>query len=348
MTSVALQGLVEYTCALLQGDLQPMPDLGLLMRVPQHSEDLSEQAVNPSQALAVVEAQAKPPVFFLMGPTASGKTALAIELVARLPLEIISVDSAMIYRGMDIGTAKPTPAELARAPHHLLDIRDPTDYYSAGAFVKDATRLIAEIQARGKQALLVGGTMLYFKALQAGLSPLPEQDPATRARLDERAASVGWPALHAELAGIDPEAAAKIKPTDSQRIQRALEVFYLSGKPLTAWHHEQTVPDLNAIALGFLPEDRQILHRRIETRVDAMLHAGWIDEVLALRQRYPLTAEMPAMRAVGYRQIFAMLEGQLSLAELRDRIVFATRQYAKRQITWLKVWPHLQVLEGVA
>lgn len=282
----------------------------------------------------------------LMGPTASGKTALAMEWVQQHPFEIVSVDSAMIYRDMNIGTAKPNASELAQAPHHLIDIRDPTEHYSVGEFLKDVSQLIAEIRARGKQPLLVGGTMLYFKALRDGLAVLPEQDPTLRAQIDREAAEGGWPALHQKLLAIDPVSAAKIKPNDSQRIERALEVFYLTGTPLSTLQQQTAHPDqgLPLTFFALLPTDRSVLHQRIMTRVDAMLTAGFIEEVAALREKYALTPDLPSMRAVGYRQIWEYLEGRLPKSELRDRIVFATRQYAKRQLTWLKSWPNLNVL----
>ncbi len=290
-----------------------------------------------------------PSVTCLMGPTASGKTALALEWVEKHSFEIVSVDSAMIYRGMDIGTAKPSKDELAQAPHHLLDIRDPTEHYSVGAFLTDVSRIIPEIRARGKQPLLVGGTMLYFKALRDGIAVLPEQDLALRAQIDDEAVELGWPAMHAKLKAIDPVSAAKIKPNDSQRIERALEVFYLTGTPLSTLHQQALChsreggnPIINSFAI--IPSDRSILHQRIITRVDAMLAAGFIDEVVALREQYALTPDLPSMRAVGYRQVWEYLEGRLPKAELRDRIVFATRQYAKRQLTWLRAWPNLTSL----
>ncbi len=287
-----------------------------------------------------------------MGPTASGKTALAMEWVQKNPFEIVSVDSAMIYRGMDIGTAKPSKDELAQAPHHLLDIRDPTEHYSVGAFLTDVSRIIAEIRARGKQPLLVGGTMLYFKALRDGIAVLPEQDLVLRAEIDREAEKLGWPAMHQALQAIDPVSAAKINPNDSQRIERALEVFYVTGTPLSTLHQQAPChsregrnPVIHTFAI--LPSDRSVLHQRIMTRVDAMLAAGFVDEVAALREQYVLTSDLPSMRAVGYRQVWEYLEGRLPKAELRDRVVFATRQYAKRQLTWLKTWPNLTILPMV-
>lgn len=279
----------------------------------------------------------------LMGPTASGKTALAIELVeAGLPLEIISVDSALIYRGMDIGTAKPTATELSRAPHHLIDIRNPTEHYSAGEFIEDVNVLIENIRARGKIPFLVGGTMLYFKALQQGMALLPKQNPALRAEIEHEAAQQGWPALHAELMRIDPVAAQKIKPTDAQRIQRALEVFRLTGEPLSSLQAKADHPKRVPIqAFAIIPEDRATLHQRIAERVSIMLQKGFIEEVIKLREQYPLNPHLPSMRAVGYRQIWQYLEGEMSQDELPERILFATRQYAKRQLTWLKRWENV-------
>lgn len=276
-----------------------------------------------------------------MGPTASGKTALAMDWVQQFPFEIVSVDSALIYRDMNIGTAKPIPAELARAPHHLINILDPTEHYSAGQFVKDAHTLIAAIQQRGHIPLLVGGTMLYFKALQQGIANLPEQNPSLRLQLDEKANQIGWPTMHAELMRIDPESAFKIKPTDRQRIQRGLEVFYLTGKTLSSFHSE-SAPLNDAkntyISLALFPKDRTLLHQRIAMRTTKMLQQGFIEEVCALREKYALTWTMPSMRAVGYRQVWQYLEGEISQAELPDKILFSTRQYAKRQLTWLKSW----------
>ena len=245
-----------------------------------------------------------PKAIFLMGPTASGKTAVAVELVERFPVEIISVDSALVYRHMDIGTAKPDTETLARAPHHLIDIIEPTESYSAAQFRQDALRLMAEITARGNVPLLVGGTMLYFKALREGLNDLPQADPAVRAGLDAEAAERGWAALHAELARIDPETAARLKPTDSQRIQRALEIFRVSGRPMSAWLAEagQGGVPYDIASLALVPGDRAVLHQRIAQRFDAMLDSGLIEEVKKLRERYALSLAMPSMRCVGYRR----------------------------------------------
>jgi len=282
-----------------------------------------------------------PKAICIAGPTASGKSALALALAEHLPVEIVSVDSALVYRGMDIGTAKPTAAERAAVPHHLIDIRDPRDAYSAAEFVRDATRLITAIQQRGRHPVLVGGTMLYFKALLEGLDALPAADPAVRRQLDERARQLGWPALHAELARIDPVTAARLPPGDSQRIQRALEVWQITGRPLSAFH---TTKEIAADADGtstmplfsLEPDDRAWLHQRIALRFDAMLADGLLDEVAALRARGDLSPDLPSMRAVGYRQAWQALDEGWPLAALRERGIAATRQLAKRQLTWLR------------
>jgi tRNA dimethylallyltransferase len=273
-----------------------------------------------------------------MGPTASGKTDIAVELVTSLPFEIVSVDSAMVYRYMDIGTAKPDPATLKRAPHRLLDIRDPEERYSAGDFVRDAEREMADIRAQGRTPLLVGGTMLYFRALTEGMAVLPSADPKLRAAIDDEAATAGWPAMHRRLSEVDPAAARRIGPNDSQRIQRALEVWRATGKPLSAWHREQASSGTAArfVAVGLLPADRAALHRRIADRLEGMFAAGFIDEVRRLRSRPRVRRESPAMRAVGYRQAWAHLEGEMTLEETAAAARAATRQLAKRQITWLR------------
>ena len=290
-----------------------------------------------------------PPAIFLMGPTAAGKTALAVSLLERFPLEIISVDSALVYRGMDIGTAKPDAATLARAPHHLLDIRDPAEAYSAAAFCADARRLMADIAARGKVPLLVGGTMLYFRALLQGLDDLPRADPALRQQLEAAAAARGWPELHAELAKVDPLTAARLAPNDSQRIGRALEVFRLSGAPMSALLDKpRTALPYRVLQLALIPSDRAALHRRIAARFDAMLAAGLLDEVETLRRSDALSADLPAMRAVGYRQAWAYLDGAIDLAALREQGIAATRQLAKRQLTWLRSWPDAVELDCLA
>lgn len=284
----------------------------------------------------------------LMGPTASGKTARAIALARRLPFEIINVDSAQVYRGMDIGTAKPSPAVLKDTPHRLIDIRDPWETYSAGAFCADASNAIREIISGGRIPLLVGGTMLYFQALQRGIAQLPAADPALRAELDERAARKGWPALHAELQALDPAAAARLKPTDAQRIQRALEVCLLTGMTITELHRATTPPlEVDYLNIAIMPANRQILHRRIEDRLTLMLEAGFVAEVRALSQLTNMSAAVPAMRAVGYRQMWAHVAGELSLAEAARQAAAATRQLAKRQITWLRSWPELVTFDSL-
>lgn len=288
------------------------------------------------------------PAIALAGPTASGKTAAALAiaqaLAPRLPVEIISVDSALVYRGMDIGTAKPSPAELAAVPHHLIDIRDPLQAYSAAEFVRDATQLIAEIRARGALPLLVGGTMLYYKALFDGLDDMPAADAAVRARLEAQAATIGWAGMHAELARVDPTTAARLAPGDSQRIQRALEVWHVSGRPLASFHTIKTeaasARPISAASLFSLePLDRAWLHERIARRFHAMLAAGFLDEVLRLRARGDLHADLPSMRCVGYRQAWESLDGLHPMASLPERGITATRQLAKRQITWLRGMP---------
>jgi tRNA dimethylallyltransferase len=281
----------------------------------------------------------------LAGPTASGKSAAALAIVAALAphrtVEIVSVDSALVYRGMDIGTAKPTAAERAAVPHHLIDIVDPAERYSAARFVADAGAAIAAIRQRGNVPLLVGGTMLYFKALFDGLDVLPEADPAVRADIDARAQRAGWPALHAELAAIDPATAARLAPNDSQRIQRALEVHRVSGRPLSAWHTAPAGRTPPLIALE--PGDRAWLHARIDERFAAMIAAGFVDEVRRLRARGDLHPALPSMRAVGYRQAWAALEGD-DLGSLAPTACAATRQLAKRQLTWLRSMPWRQVV----
>jgi tRNA dimethylallyltransferase len=279
----------------------------------------------------------------LAGPTASGKTAAALALARALPIEIISVDSALVYRGMDIGTAKPSPAERAAVPHHLIDLIDPAEAYSAAQFVADATRLIGEIRARGRLPVLVGGTMLYFKALFEGLDTLPAANAAIRSQIDARAAELGWPALHAELAQIDPVTAARLSPNDSQRLQRALEVWMLSGRPLSQWHTGASrAPQDRPPLIALEPEDRTWLHHRIAERFEAMLAAGLVDEVRALRARGDLSLEHPSMRCVGYRQVWEMLDGHFPPQTLANRGIAATRQLAKRQLTWLRSMPWRQ------
>ncbi len=281
----------------------------------------------------------------LAGPTASGKTAAALAIAETQPVEIISVDSALVYRGMDIGTAKPSAAELAAVPHHLIDIRDPLQAYSAAEFVADATRLVAEIQARGRRPVLVGGTMLYFHTLFDGLDEMPKANPAVRAEIEAEAHTAGWPALHAQLASVDPVTAARLAPNDSQRIQRALEVYRVSGQPLSFFHTPKAAHPAKAWPLVSLePADRAWLHARIAQRFDAMLAGGFLAEVEALRARGDLHPDLPAMRCVGYRQAWEALDGTSPLAELRDKGIAATRQLAKRQITWLRGMPQRQVV----
>lgn len=280
----------------------------------------------------------KEKVFCLLGPTASGKTPLAIKLVQRFPFEIISVDSAMIYKEMDIGTAKPDASELALAPHRLIDFLDPKDSYSAGQFRDDALREIKAILAKDKTPLLVGGTMMYFKSLLHGIAPLPQADEEVRQKIEERAKQEGWPALHAALAKVDPEAASRIHENDAQRIQRALEVFEISGKTITDWQKENEEPlaDFDVRVFALMPDDRAWLHERIAKRFDLMLKAGFINEVQQLMDRGDLLPDLPSMRSVGYRQAWAYLSGDISEADMREKAIAATRQLAKRQITWLR------------
>ena len=294
----------------------------------------------------------RPRYIALAGPTASGKTAAALAIVQQHAVEIISVDSALVYRGMDIGTAKPSAAELAAVPHHLINIRDPLNAYSAAEFVQDAECLIADITARGKLPLLVGGTMLYFKALQDGLDDMPKADASLRAQIAADALENGWPAMHVELALVDPITALRLKPNDSQRISRALEVFKLTGLPLSHFQqlnikktiasHADKQTDSALISLE--PGDRMWLHARIAQRFDAMLAAGFMDEMQTLRLRGDLHADLPSMRCVGYRQAWEALEGTSPMAELRDKCIFATRQLAKRQITWLRSMPQRHIV----
>jgi tRNA dimethylallyltransferase len=285
----------------------------------------------------------------LAGPTASGKSAASLLIAQHVPVEIVSVDSALVYRGMDIGTAKPTAAEQAQAPHHLIDILDPLHSYSAAQFVADATRLIADITARGKLPLLVGGTMLYFKALLQGIDAMPPADPAIRAEIDAQASLLGWPAMHAQLALVDATTAARLSPNDSQRIQRALEVYRSTGKSLSDHHliaqsATNSVAKMHAPMVSLEPTDRAWLHQRIAQRLEVMLQTGLVDEVQALRERGDLHPDLPSMRCVGYRQTWDMLDGVFPAAELQDRCIFATRQLAKRQITWMRSMPQRHVV----
>ena len=280
---------------------------------------------------------------FLMGPTASGKSQLALALCERFDAEIVSVDSAQVYRGMDIGTAKPDAATRARVPHHLLDLCDPAEAYSAARFREDALRAIAGIRARGRVPLLVGGTMLYFRALQQGLSDLPPADPQFRARLAEEARRQGWPALHARLARLDPDSAARLHPNDAQRIQRALEIVELGGAPVGALQARKAGLALGGpvVKVALNPAERSVLHERIAARFYDMMRAGFLDEVARLRARGDLHADLPSMRAVGYRQLWAHLDGAWDLATAVARGIAATRQFAKRQLTWLRAEPDL-------
>lgn len=283
----------------------------------------------------------QPLLICLMGPTASGKTDLAIEMARELDCELVSVDSALVYRGLDIGSAKPD------YPHHLIDIRDPAEVYSAADFVVDAHRVVRQILGRGKTPLLVGGTMFYFKALLHGLSEMPAADPAIRARIAARAELLGWPHIHQELARVDPQAAARIHPHHSQRLSRALEVYLASGVPLTVWHSVGNTPvtdQCRVVQLAICPIERGLLHERIALRFERMLAAGLLEEVRSLRQRPDLHAALPAIRAVGYRQLWQHLEGLCSLEEAVGNAVAATRQLAKRQLTWLRKWPDLEWL----
>jgi len=293
----------------------------------------------------------RPRAVAIMGPTASGKTAAALAIAARVPAEIISVDSALVYRGMDVGTAKPSRAELASVPHHLIDILDPLDSYSVAQFRTDTLRLVGEIVARGKLPLLVGGTMLYFKGLADGLDDLPGADPAVRAELEDEAARLGWPALHARLATLDPETAARLKPNDAQRIQRALEIIRLSGRPMSALLAQrapEVLPfELTSFALE--PLDRAVLHDRIARRFDQMLEGdALLDEVEQLRRRGDLHPGLPSMRCVGYRQAWEYLDGRIDYNMMRETGIIATRQLAKRQLTWLRSMPERIVIDCLA
>ncbi len=295
-------------------------------------------------------AQQQPPAILLMGPTASGKTGIAVELVRRLPCEIISVDSAQVYRDMDIGTAKPAADILAAAPHHLINVIEPDEAYSAARFRDDSLALMREITERGNIPLLVGGTMLYFKALTEGLSELPEADPAIRMIIDTMAEQKGWPGLHRELANVDPETAARLSPNDAQRIQRALEVYYISNRSMSDLQKKPKYVyfPYRPLRIALLPSDRAELHERIATRFEVMLELGLIGELRNLRRNYSLEATMPSMRCVGYRQAWDYLEEKITLAQLREQGIAATRQLAKRQLTWLRATPDLVEFDCLA
>ncbi len=291
----------------------------------------------------------RPPVFCLMGPTASGKTGIAVDLVQQAPFEIVSVDSAQVYRGLDIGAGKPSAEILKKAPHRLINIRDPIDAYSAADFRNDALKEIADIQSKGKTPLLVGGTMLYFKALRDGLATMPSANEEVRNKILDMGNTAGWQAVHDRLAEVDPESAARIHPNDPQRLQRALEIYELSGKPMTAIHQEGKVQedlpfDLKFIAI--IPEQRANLHKKIAERFNQMLEQGFVDEVKKLYDRGDLNPSLPAIRSVGYRQIWAFLEGAYDQNTMQEKVLAATRQLAKRQLTWLRSWPDLQIIEG--
>ncbi|NNM59484.1 MAG: tRNA (adenosine(37)-N6)-dimethylallyltransferase MiaA [Legionellales bacterium] len=289
-----------------------------------------------------------PNIICLMGPTASGKTQLAVDLSRNLSIEIISVDSALIYRQMNIGTAKPADLLLKTVPHHLIDIRDPTQSYSAAEFCADAGQCIHEIHARGNTPVLVGGTMLYYRSLWEGLAPLPPADALVRAQIDARAAKFGWQTLHDELSRIDPPSALRIHPNDPQRLQRALEVFYITGQTISQFFEQTNVtpPPYNILKLALFPSDRAILHQRIEQRFDAMLKEGFLDEVKMLRERGDLHLDLPSIRTVGYRQAWLHLDGLYDAETMREKAIIATRQLAKRQLTWLRSFEAVEFLDS--
>ncbi|HVW65978.1 MAG TPA: tRNA (adenosine(37)-N6)-dimethylallyltransferase MiaA [Nitrosospira sp.] len=293
---------------------------------------------------------ARPPVILLMGPTASGKSGIALDIASSFPVEIISVDSAQVYRHMDIGTAKPSQEARALVPHHLIDLIEPHQRYSAAQFLHDAQAALRGITERGNIPLLAGGTMLYFRTLIEGLSELPAADGVVRAMIEDRARMRGWPELHADLSQLDPASAARIKPTDSQRIQRALEVYYLTGKPMSEIIKESRAPGLpyRTISIALVPGDRGILHQRIAQRFEDMLELGLIDEVRAIRDKFRITGENPSMRCVGYRQVWMYLEKKVNVAEMRQKALAATRQLAKRQLTWLRSMRHVHEFDCLA
>ncbi len=290
------------------------------------------------------------PVIFLMGPTASGKTDLAMRLCDQLPCDIVSVDSAMIYRGMDIGTAKPDRQTLQHYPHRLIDIRDPAESYSAAEFRQDVLSEIARIRQQGRIPLLTGGTMLYFHALQNGLAELPESDPEIRERLLQWGLAEGWSALHARLSEVDPESAARLNPNDSQRLQRALEVYELTGRPITELWREQASqrPVFPILSMAVMPQERAVLHERIALRFELMIRQGFVEEVQALWARGDLDVQMPSVRCVGYRQVWNYLSGDWDHATMVEKGIIATRQLAKRQVTWLRSWPELHWLDSLS
>lgn len=319
------------------------PDLGTLVGV-------GFGQVVPARPMSTAINTQTPALLCLAGPTASGKSAIAKAIAERWPTEIINVDSATIYRGMDIGTAKPSTAEQKALRHHLLDIRDPSESYSAAAFRRDALQCVADIRARGNLPLLVGGTMLYFKALRDGLNDLPEADQETRLALEEQALQIGWPGMHAELAKIDPATAARLSPNDSQRIGRALEIFRLSGQPMSELIGQKNPADMpvTCTTIALEPNDRSVLHARISERFDQMLEMGLVQEVTKLHGTPGLHPGLPSVRCVGYRQLWSMLDGELSLAQAREQSIAATRQLAKRQLTWLRSLPGRQVVDSLS
>jgi tRNA dimethylallyltransferase len=287
-----------------------------------------------------------PDAVCLMGPTCTGKTALALQFARRFPLEIVSVDSALVYRGMDVGTSKPSAAERAAVPHHLIDLCDPSEPYSAGRFRRDALACIMDIRARGRVPLLVGGTMLYFRSLTHGLAPLPEADPAVRAAIDAEAQGVGWPALHARLAEVDPQAASRIRPADAQRIQRALEVWRVTGERISDLQRQATPAPVRLAQFALLPVAREVLYERIDARFEAMMADGFLEEVRRLRARGDLDPDLPSLRAVGYRQLWQHLEGRMSLDDAIAAARQATRHLAKRQLTWLRAATDISWIRG--